>query len=76
MNKIKKKKKELTIATHADRYALLQTAVLAAIPVDPQDAALLILGAGPILYLLLDATAKESLRITNETLVSLTVAVR
>lgn len=44
--------------------------------IDPQDAALLVLGAGAILYLLLDASPEESLRITNETLVSLTVTVR
>lgn len=70
-------KSELTISTHAYSDALLEPAVLAAVPVDPQDAALLVLGAGSVLDLLLDAAPEESLRITNNTLVSLTaVAVR
>lgn len=69
-------KNGLTITTHSDSDALLETAILAAVPVDTQDAALLILGAGPILNLLLNAAPEESLRITNETLVSLTVTVR
>lgn len=68
--------KRLTITTHADSDALLETTILAAIPVDSQDAALLVLGAGPVLDLLLDTPPEESLRITNETLVSLTVTVR
>lgn len=68
--------KRLTIATHADGDALFETAILTAIPVDSEDAALLILGARTILNLLLDAPTKEALRITNKTLVNLTVAVR
>lgn len=68
--------KRLTIATHPDSDTLLETAILAAVPVDAQDAALLILGAGPVLDLLLNTAPEESLRITNETLVSLTVTVR
>lgn len=68
--------KRLTITTHADGNALFKTAILTAIPVDSKDAALLILGARTILNLLLDAPAKEALRITNKTLVNLTVAVR
>lgn len=66
----------LTIATHPDSDALLEAAILAAVPVDTQDAALLILSAGPVLDLLLNAASEESLRITNETFVSLTVTVR
>lgn len=66
----------LTITTHADSDALFETAILTAIPVDPEDAALLILGARPILNFLLDAPAEKALRITNKTLVNLTVAVR
>lgn len=68
--------KRLTITTHADGDALFETAILTAIPVDSEDAALLILGARPILNLLLDAPAEKALRITNKTLVNLTVAVR
>lgn len=68
--------KRLTITTHADGDALFETAILTAIPVDSEDAALLILGARAILNLLLDAPTKEALRITNKTLVNLTVAVR
>lgn len=66
----------LTIATHPDSDALLEAAILAAVPVDTQDAALLILSAGPVLDLLLNAASEETLRITNETFVSLTVTVR
>lgn len=66
----------LTIATHPDSDALLETAILAAVPVDTQDAALLILSAGPVLDLLLNAASEETLRITNETFVSLAVTVR
>lgn len=73
MHKISKR---LTISTHADGDALFETAILTAIPVDSEDAALLILGARTILNLLLDAPTKEALRITNKTLVNLTVAVR
>lgn len=67
---------KLTITTHPDSDALLESAILAAVPVDPQDAALLILRARSVLDLLLNAAPEESLRITNETLVSLTVTVR
>ncbi|KYQ58623.1 hypothetical protein ALC60_02268 [Trachymyrmex zeteki] len=68
--------KRLTITTHADSDALFETAILTAISVDSEDAALLILGARTILNLLLDAPTKEALRITNKTLVNLTVTVR
>lgn len=68
--------KRLTITTHAYGDALFETAILAAIPVDSEDAALLILRARPILNLLLDAPAEKALRITNKTLVNLSVAVR
>ena len=39
----------LTVATHADCDALLEPAVLAAVPVDPQDRTLLVLRARPVL---------------------------
>ena len=52
----------LTIATHAYGDALLQPAVLAAVAVDPQYAALLVLGARPVLDFLLDAAPEEALR--------------
>lgn len=55
----------LTISRHANGDAFLQAAVLAAVPVDPQDGALLVLGAGAILDLLLDAAAEESLEDTK-----------
>lgn len=67
--------KRLTITTHADGDALFETAILTAISVDSKDAALLVLSARTILNLLLDAPTKEALRITNKTLVNLTVAV-
>jgi len=67
--------KRLTITTHADSDALFETAILTAISVDSEDAALLILGARTILNLLLNAPTKEALRITNKTLVNLTVTV-
>ena len=51
----------LTIAAHADCDALLEATVLAAVPVDAQDGALLVLGAGTVLDLLLDAAAEEPL---------------
>lgn len=57
----------LTIATHADGNAFLQATVLAAIPVYPQNAALLVLGARPVLDLLLDGASEEALRITEQT---------
>lgn len=70
-------KVKLTITAHADGDALLETTVLAAIPVDPEDAALLVLGARPILYLLLDAPSEEALRRRiTKALVSLAVAIR
>lgn len=63
---------ELTISAHADGDALLQPAVLAPVAVDAEYRALLVLGAGPVLDLLLDAAPEETLR--TRTLV--TVAAR
>lgn len=63
---------ELTISAHADGDALLQPTVLAPVAVDAEYRALLVLGAGPVLYLLLDAAPEETLR--TRTLV--TVAAR
>lgn len=54
----------LTIPAHSNGYALLQPAVLASVPVDAQDGALLVLGARPVLDLLLDAAPEEALRRT------------
>ena len=51
----------LTISRHSDSDALLEAAVLAPVPVDAHDVALLILEAGPVLDLLLDGTAEEAL---------------
>lgn len=51
----------LTVSAHADSDALLQSAVLAAIPVDSQDGTLLVLGTRPVLNLLLDAASEETL---------------
>ena len=56
------KHNSLTVSAHACRDALLEAAVLAAVPVDAQYGALLILGAGPILNLLLDRAAEEALK--------------
>ena len=44
----------LTIPAHASGDTLLEAAVLAAVPVDPLDGALLVLGAWSVLDLLLD----------------------
>lgn len=51
----------LTIATHAHGNALLEAAILAAIAIDTQNAALLVLGAGSVLDLLLYGAAEEAL---------------
>lgn len=51
----------LTISAHSDCYALLQSAILASISVDAKDGALLILGARPVLDLLLDTASEEAL---------------
>ena len=51
----------LTVATHADRDALLEAAVLTAVAVDAHDVALLVLEAGPVLDLLLDRAPEEAL---------------
>lgn len=51
----------LTVSTHADADALAEPAVLTPVSVDPQDVALLVLGARPVLDLLLDAPAEKTL---------------
>lgn len=51
----------LTISTHADADALAEPAILTPVPVDPQDVALLVLGAWSVLDLLLDAPAEKTL---------------
>lgn len=53
---------QLTISAHPHGDALFQPAVLAAVAVDPEDGALLVLRAGPVLDLLLDASPEEALR--------------
>ena len=52
----------LTVTAHPDGDALFQPAILAAVPVDAEDGALLVLCAGPVLDLLLDAAPEEALR--------------
>lgn len=64
--------KILTVSGHPHSDALLEPAVLTPVAIDAQDGALLILGAGTILYLLLDAASKEALR-TRRTLWLLTL---
>ena len=51
----------LTVPRHSGSDAFLQAAVLAPVAVDPEDAALLVLGARAVLDLLLDRATKESL---------------
>ncbi len=51
----------LTVSGHPCCDALLEPAVLAAVAVDAQDVALLVLGAGPVLDLLLDGATEEAL---------------
>jgi hypothetical protein len=53
----------LTVATHPGGDAFLEAAVLAPVPVDPEDAALLVLGARTVLDLLLDGAPEEALKI-------------
>ena len=52
----------LTISAHAGSNALLETAVLAPVPVHPLDRALLVLRAWSVLDLLLDWPPEESLQ--------------
>lgn len=52
----------LTVAGHADQQALLEAALLAAVAVDADDGAVLILQALLVLDVLLDAAAEEPLR--------------
>ena len=59
---IQSQEETLTISRHADGNALLEATVLASVPVDSEDGTLLVLGAGAILNLLLDAATEESLQ--------------
>ena len=52
----------LTIPAHARGHALLESAVLASVPVDALDVALLVLGARAVVDLLLDGPTEESLK--------------
>jgi len=52
----------LTVSRHSGSDTFLESAVLATVPVDPQDATLLVLGARAVLDLLLDRATKESLK--------------
>lgn len=63
----------LTISAHPHGDAFFQSAVLTTISVYSQDAALLVLGAGPVLDLLLYGPSEEALRITAAVRVSLEV---
>lgn len=60
-NRKKEKNSQLTISAHANSNALLQSAVLTPVAVDPLDHTLLILGTWSILDFLLDGTTKEAL---------------
>ena len=62
---------ELTVSAHPDRDALLEPAVLAAVPVDAQDVALLVLGARPVLDLLLDRATEEALEQRNNNVIEM-----
>ena len=52
----------LTISAHPCGHTLLESAVLASVPIYPLNGALLVLGAGPVVDLLLDGPAEESLK--------------
>ena len=52
----------LTISAHSRSHALLEPAVLTSVAVDSLDRALLVLRARPVLDLLLDRPAEESLQ--------------
>ena len=51
----------LTISAHARGHTLLESAVLASVAIDPLDGALLVLGARPVVDLLLYGPPEESL---------------
>lgn len=53
---------KLTVTGHADQQALLEAALLAAVAVDADDRAVLVLEALLVLDVLLDAAAEEALR--------------
>ena len=52
----------LTVPTQSSCDAFLESAILAAVAIDPEDAALLVLGARTILDLLLNGAAEKSLK--------------
>ena len=58
--------RELTVTAHADCDAFFEAAILAAVPVYPQNRALLVFGAWPVLDLLLDAAPEEALQHTTK----------
>lgn len=51
----------LTISAHSHGDTFFQSAILAPVPVDPQDGALLIFGTRSVLDFLLDAASEETL---------------
>ena len=55
-------KSVLTISAHPCGHTLLESAVLASVAIDPLDGTLLVLGARPVVDLLLDGAAEESLQ--------------
>ena len=63
MKQICRVTRSLTVSAHSGRDALLEAAVLAAVAVNAQYGALLILGAGAVLNLLLDRPAEEALKV-------------
>jgi len=57
-----KRNQKPTVSRHPNGNAFLEAAILTTVPVDAEDAALLVFSAGAILDLLLNGAAKESLR--------------
>ena len=55
-------KSVLTISAHPRGHTLLESAVLASVAVYPLDGTLLVLGARPVVDLLLDGASEESLK--------------
>lgn len=52
----------LTVSAHANRQALLEATLLAAVPVDPHDGATFVLQTFLVLDVLLDTATKETLQ--------------
>ena len=61
LRSVKECKSVLTISAHPRGHTLLESTVLASVAIDPLDGTLLVLGAGPVVDLLLDGAPEESL---------------